>query len=72
MRLPSVIRAEARRSYEQADARSHRTSDDDEMAELATVLAQQDLPLMVLAPGKTNGVDRLLTWLVGDDTFSDA
>ena len=65
MRLPSLIRTEAHRSYEQADARSDRTSSDDEMAHFATALAQRDQPLRVLAPGKTNGVDRLLAWLVG-------
>ena len=65
MRLPSLIRTEAHRSYEQTDAPSNSTSSDDEMAQFATALAQRDQPLRVLAPGKTNGVDRLLAWLVG-------
>lgn len=66
MRLPSVISTEARRSHEQADTRSNETSNDYEMAHLATALAQQDQPLIVLAPGRTDAVDRLLAWLVGD------
>ena len=72
MRLPSVIRTEAHRSYEQADAHSNNRSRDDEMAHLATALAQQDQPLIVLAPGKTNGVDSLLAWLVSDRESSHA
>ena len=72
MRLPSVIRTEAHRSYEQADARSNIRSRDDEMAHLATALAQQDQPLIVLAPGKTDRVDSLLAWLVSDRESSHA
>ena len=64
MRLPSVIDTEARRSYEQADTRSNKTRSDYEMAHLATALAQQDQPLIVLAPGRTSGADKLLAWLV--------
>lgn len=65
MRLPSSVRTEAHRSDKQPDARSNLTSSDDEMAHFATALAQRDQPFIILAPGKTNGVDRLLAWLVG-------
>ncbi|KAF6221378.1 hypothetical protein HO133_002233 [Letharia lupina] len=63
MRSPSLIRTEARRSYKQAHARSNTTSSDNEMTLLATALAQRDQPLVVLAPGQTDGVDTLLAWL---------
>ena len=72
LRLPSVIRREAHPSYEQAEARSNKRTSDDEMACFATALAQQDQPLIVLAPGKTNGVDKLLAWLVDDRKHSHA
>ena len=64
MGLPLAIRAEALGSHKQVDARSNRTSSNNEMAHFATALAQRDQPLIVLAPGKMAGVDRLLTWLV--------
>ena len=69
--LPLAIRAEALGPYDQVDARSHRTNSDNEMAHFATALAQRDQPLIVLAPGKMAGVDRLLAWLVDGHTFSD-
>ena len=72
MRLPSVIRAEAHRSHGLADARSNKTSSDNEMAKFATALAQRDQPFIVLAPGKTNGADKLLAWLVGNLQSSHA
>lgn len=72
MRSPSLIRTEARRSYKQAHARSNTTSSDNEMTLLATALAQRDQPLVVLAPGQTDGVDTLLAWLVREHQISDA
>lgn len=67
-----MIHTEAQGSYEQAGARPKKTSNDKEMAYLATTLAQQDQPFIVLTPGKTNGVDKLLAWLVSDSKSSDA
>ena len=67
MRLPSKILTEAHRLNEQASAHSNRTSNDNEVVHFANVLTQRGLPVMVLAPGKSNGVDKLLAWLVGDD-----
>ena len=71
-RLPSLISTEAHHSYEQADTGSNMTCSNNEMAHLATALAQRDQSLMVLAPGKTNGVEKLLVWLVGDHKYSCA
>ena len=61
----------AHSTYEQADARSTIASSDNEMAQFATALAQRGQRFMVLAPGKTNGADKLLAWLVGDREPSD-
>lgn len=72
MRLPSSIRTGANRTYEQADARSKLATSDNEMANFANALAQQDQPFIVLAPGKTPGVDKLLVWLVCGQKSSDA
>ena len=71
MKLPLATRAEALGFNEQADARSNRTSSDNEMAHFAAALAQRDQPLIVLAPGKMVGVDRLLAWLVNGQKCSN-
>ena len=70
--MPSEIRTEAHRSYERTDARSNTTCGDGEITHFANALAQRDLPLVVLAPGKTQGADTLLSWLVGDHEHLDA
>lgn len=66
-RLPSLISTEAHHSLEKADTGSNTTCSDNEMTHLATALAQRDQSFVVLAPGKTHGVDRLLEWL--DEIF---
>lgn len=58
MRLPLSIGTKAHPS--------NTTSGRDEVAHFANALAQRDRSLLVLAPGKTDGVDKLLAWLVGD------
>ena len=35
------------------------------MTQFATALAKRDQPLIILAPGKSKGVDQLLEWMVG-------
>lgn len=72
MQLPSEIHTEAHRTYDQAGARSNTTCGDSEIAHFANAMAQRDLPLIILAPGKTQGADKLLAWLVGDHEYSYA
>ena len=47
------------------DPHSSPTSSDIEMTHLANALAQKHQPFIVLAPRKSQGVNKLLGWLVG-------